>query len=474
MVTAKEYARLCSVVYRDGDIPPEGWEILKGRNGSYEHTKTGFYAEAWKNQSGDLVIAVRGTANKQGVYNDIQLGVGIVPDQYEHLKEYYDSVVEKNNDLNISITGHSLGGGLVQILSADLKHNNQKQIYAETFEAPGMMHVAVLKWGPQHIPKFMTCDVVNHMRVTDIVPWIGSQLGTNKYCGPEFNIEHSKNLFKEVINIVKAQHSIEKLADYYWKKDDQIAAILSKENNTDSPMEVEHSKIQQVNLRDFSAMLRHHMGEIDKEQIRLAKIEPLNKPLRTKEQVQSQAASEFLKGEDRRLEQKERTLKKEIRNYNKELDRHNEQPKPKLYELKQQGIYHFAAKQLTEWRDQIIDRGKEITKQKAELKKQQETSDAKAYIEKRIPEIIKQDTIRQTQLEVIKEKQQMLQQEHSQFSKMNILAHSIKDRNQTITIQGNVKDMKNILRQSQQLQKQITNIKEQAKNLSKKRSLGRG
>ena len=82
------------------------------------------------NANGDLIetaIAIRGTDTdnfldfSKDVADDIVLGTGLIPDQFEALTDYYDSLIVNGDiDLSIptSISGHSLGGYLAQLMGA--------------------------------------------------------------------------------------------------------------------------------------------------------------------------------------------------------------------------------------------------------------------------------------------------------------------------------------------------------------------
>ena len=87
----------------------------------------GFYAIAY-NYNGETVISYRGTDNVQlfppsdDVYHGWSLGGGNVDSEQAHMAiRFYQSVADAGNWLsaNISLTGHSLGGGLAGLVGAN-------------------------------------------------------------------------------------------------------------------------------------------------------------------------------------------------------------------------------------------------------------------------------------------------------------------------------------------------------------------
>jgi len=236
MVSTQEYASLSNVVYYDGGQPPPGWSRLEGSLGAVGDEETGFYAEAWQNDCGDIVIAVRGTDNGLGVLADGQLALGATPTQFPSLVSYYTTLSNMYPDATISATGHSLGGGLVQLLDAYLLITNNSQIHAETFEAPGMMRVAMnlLNVNGEDLA---SCDVVNYMRLGDVVPLVGSEIGSNQFLPPSFNIDLAISStgtplpYLQLLNIMKAEHSMQQISDYIAGAGDgaiTISAILQQ------------------------------------------------------------------------------------------------------------------------------------------------------------------------------------------------------------------------------------------------------
>ncbi|MGL6064035.1 MAG: hypothetical protein ACRC0S_03020 [Fusobacteriaceae bacterium] len=99
-----------------------------------EIEKTGFYAISFTDGK-NVVISFRGSetfpfeeAYKDFVENNLVLGMGRRPKQFTNAVDFYDKHVEILNikKENISLTGHSLGGGIAQFVSL---HCNKKFKY---------------------------------------------------------------------------------------------------------------------------------------------------------------------------------------------------------------------------------------------------------------------------------------------------------------------------------------------------------
>lgn len=92
-----------------------------------EKDSTGFYSIVFKNIiTGQYVIAFRGSekypledAYKDFIENDIKIGLGIKPVQFYNGVDIYNKMIDefKINKEMITLTGHSLGGGIAQFVA---------------------------------------------------------------------------------------------------------------------------------------------------------------------------------------------------------------------------------------------------------------------------------------------------------------------------------------------------------------------
>ena len=118
----KEYKQLCQYIYHNGTPLPEGYEVLFVE----DDKESGLYVEI-VHKDNNIVIVARGTDFKlsmdgwKDTKNDIIMSQGKKPSQYYKLKKIYDKIAEirKNNpEISITLTGHSLGGSIMQMLGA--------------------------------------------------------------------------------------------------------------------------------------------------------------------------------------------------------------------------------------------------------------------------------------------------------------------------------------------------------------------
>ncbi|MCJ2011862.1 lipase family protein [Methylobacterium sp. J-076] len=122
------------------------------------------------------VIAFRGTrlSDANDDRDDIGIGSGKFPvnklgdafDFFSKAKDY----IQKNGGKKIIITGHSLGGGLAQVVSARI---TTFPVVGVTFNAPGMANLAgVVKFEKSNSP-----NVFNYRSENDPVSRVGKHIG---------------------------------------------------------------------------------------------------------------------------------------------------------------------------------------------------------------------------------------------------------------------------------------------------------
>jgi len=113
-------------------------------NGASGCTAAFYYNET----TNEGVIAYRGTEenSKRDYLADLDIGTGIVPQQYYDAIAFYEAIAysEQYKNAAIALTGHSLGGGLAQLVStyACNRQNGAKEYLTYTFNAPGVYKTA--------------------------------------------------------------------------------------------------------------------------------------------------------------------------------------------------------------------------------------------------------------------------------------------------------------------------------------------
>ena len=131
------YAKLCENVYEIGKNPsapaPDGWKVVddSSSNSDAERFKSvGFHAAVYANiESGEKVLVFEGTdglSDKDWSHNLAAIGA-----QFNSAFRYFEGLLAKYSDLS-KAAGHSLGGGLAQVVAASTGLN------AYTFNTPGV------------------------------------------------------------------------------------------------------------------------------------------------------------------------------------------------------------------------------------------------------------------------------------------------------------------------------------------------
>ena len=123
MPTIAEYVQFSEAAYHDTGVPA-GWERLPTPSPT---NPAGYQGVAFGRRDAtgavvEVVIANRGTeplAFDGDWTSNFQMGRDQLPIQYQYAKQFFNDVLSANAGAQISITGHSLGGSLAQLLAAD-------------------------------------------------------------------------------------------------------------------------------------------------------------------------------------------------------------------------------------------------------------------------------------------------------------------------------------------------------------------
>ena len=147
----KDLEKLNYSLYKNLSIDkPEGWTYLD----NYYDKRTGFYAEAYKNPEGEVVMVIKGTDvnkmhtlsgimefSKDFVINSLPMEIRKVPNQVEPAYKFYNILSNKYGDVLLS--GYSLGGSVAEILG------NELGVETVTYESYGVGNIVQPKYTNQ-------------------------------------------------------------------------------------------------------------------------------------------------------------------------------------------------------------------------------------------------------------------------------------------------------------------------------------
>jgi pimeloyl-ACP methyl ester carboxylesterase len=174
-----KYATLSDAAYGRGAVPL-GWEVIH----TSPPSETGFAAIAVRNNAtGEIVIAFRGTDDWKDVtgnWGPLARQSGSLP-QLKEAEAFYQQVRALYGD-NITLTGHSLGGALAQLVAALAKSLEGRDVQAVTFNAPGVTGnyrdaLSDRAPGTDPLPADNFTHITNYNTALDPVSSRGEQLG---------------------------------------------------------------------------------------------------------------------------------------------------------------------------------------------------------------------------------------------------------------------------------------------------------
>jgi hypothetical protein len=134
MTLLKTYAEMANKVYEApdwGKVKVNGWETWGFGEGT-ENTTGGFHGCIYK-AGNKVVVVFRGTSSSRDILADAKLAIGICPKQASAAKDLFKRAKNIFHGSEIILVGHSLGGGLAQVVGHWYK------LPFVTFNAPPMM-----------------------------------------------------------------------------------------------------------------------------------------------------------------------------------------------------------------------------------------------------------------------------------------------------------------------------------------------
>ncbi len=176
MTTLLDLARISAHIYYADPGHPEAVKAKQGAafkrlaDAAVMEHSSGFQGAIY--ECGDeWIVAYRGTETDswEDIKADINIGLGNVPDQFVPAMELFEKAQQVKGLSKIIITGHSLGGGLAQLVSAN------KVALGVTFNPPGMAGMAKKLAGKGY--SFHSANVLNVVLRWDPVSEVGTLVG---------------------------------------------------------------------------------------------------------------------------------------------------------------------------------------------------------------------------------------------------------------------------------------------------------
>ena len=247
----KDLQPLSGYVYQNKSLKkPDNWIEIN----SYSSSKTGMYAATFI-KNNQLVISFRGTDkySSKDIINDIELGMNLLPAQIISAQKYYKDIKNKFPNYEITLTGHSLGGSLAQIIGSQ---TGDKTI---TFGAYGTG--SILNSQIKH-----TGNITNYGNVNDPIfaSNIKNQIGNSYIITDSSLYEEELVKGKKSYKPIMKKHYIENIGDLS-KASLYRGQNLQIEGKTLLKAHIEKN----VNYRDFDkkrVLTNEGIGEMSKEE----------------------------------------------------------------------------------------------------------------------------------------------------------------------------------------------------------------
>ena len=213
MASILDYGLMSNAIYdASPDVP--GWACRHYRASLGTSLQAGVFARGT-----EIVVAFKGTTPTQvnDLIADLKLGVGMNTTYFSEAEEFVQRYASEGN---VTVTGHSLGGAIAQVVG------NRRELPFTTFNAPGVAVLASRNMGDAS-PSMTALRIAG-----SIVGALRHPMQTARDIGAAFNVVNGKNYrltgdpvsaigvhYGDVINIqgsgdLSARHSMETVLEH--------------------------------------------------------------------------------------------------------------------------------------------------------------------------------------------------------------------------------------------------------------------
>lgn len=227
-VTPYIYALLSRAVYEPGGgQPPASWSILTTTD-EYELSLDGYFAAAYVNQQGQMVIAQRGTDGLDDIGNNFLISLEAVPAQVlyagifidECLEEYIARFPQQDPKMATTFTGHSLGAVIAEVVAHEF------QLPAVTFDSPGSRQIIIDKTvnGKPLVPN--NSLVTTYQSGPNYINRVNAHVGTIHRIFVPYELSSTENTSLAILQ----QHSIDNIVAQFNPQTQQpyVEAVLGQ------------------------------------------------------------------------------------------------------------------------------------------------------------------------------------------------------------------------------------------------------
>lgn len=146
------------------------------------HKRGNFVCTAYK-KSNEVIISFRGSDDVLDFFADTKFINKKIPFSSKSAINIYSKIRKDNPECKIWLTGHSLGGGYAQIVAGHAVKNADKNVFAITFNSPGVGYI-LTKDEKEQYEEQISSNINNYVVMNDFVGNFREHLGCTYYYQP--------------------------------------------------------------------------------------------------------------------------------------------------------------------------------------------------------------------------------------------------------------------------------------------------